>query len=264
MIGAPAATNCSPMPMWRTAFSVGFRAGRGGRLSLVRHIAGPTGESGACYLEAVQARAIYLHGFASGPSSSKARYFRRRFEEAGVALDVLELDGGDFERLTLSGQLAVVERAAGRHESVLIGSSLGGYLAALYAARHPEVDRVVLLAPAFQFARRFRERFTPEQLQDWKRAGSIPVFHYGHGEQRPLGYQLLEDAVQYEDEPDVSQPALILHGRRDPVVPPALSEVYAASHPNVRLRLYDSGHELTDQLDPMWTEIRAFLPFPEP
>jgi pimeloyl-ACP methyl ester carboxylesterase len=207
-------------------------------------------------------RFVYLHGFASGPSSNKARYFQRRFEESGVPLAVPALDDGDFERLTVSGQLAVIDRAAAGRDSILIGSSLGGYLAALYAARHPEVQRVVLLAPAFQFARRFRERFSPQDLEHWKRHGSIPIFHFSHGAERPLGYQILEDAVQYEDEPEFPQPALILHGRSDPVVPAAISEAYAQRHRNVTLRLYDSGHELTGVLDPMWDEVKAFLPFP--
>ena len=39
-----------------------------------------------------------------------------------------------------------------------------------------------------------------------------------------LGYGLLEDAQGYEDFPGFRQPALILHGAKDTVVPPGLSE----------------------------------------
>src|SRR5436853_496172 len=53
---------------------------------------------------------IYLHGFASGPHSSKAQFFRRRFEELGVPVTIPELDERDFEHLTLGGQLRVIER----------------------------------------------------------------------------------------------------------------------------------------------------------
>ena len=46
------------------------------------------------------------------------------------------------------------EKLAKGEPLVLMGSSLGGYLAALYAARHPSsVDRLILLAPAFRFSR---------------------------------------------------------------------------------------------------------------
>src|SRR4051794_14055045 len=98
---------------------------------------------------------IYLHGFASGPQSSKAQFFRRRFEEIGVKMRIPDLTEGDFERLTIGGQLRVIESLAQGEPVSLMGSSMGGYLAALYAARHPEVGRIVLLAPAFGFARRW-------------------------------------------------------------------------------------------------------------
>src|SRR5277367_2393224 len=101
-------------------------------------------------------RVVYLHGFASSPQSSKAQFFLRRFTDAGIAVEIPQLDGGDFEHLTISGQLAVIEQTVGETPSVLMGSSLGGYLAALYAARHPEtVEKLIMMAPAFHFPRRW-------------------------------------------------------------------------------------------------------------
>jgi pimeloyl-ACP methyl ester carboxylesterase len=201
---------------------------------------------------------VYLHGFASSPQSSKAQFFRRKFVERGVSIQIPQLDEGNFEGLTISKQLRVIERATGGRSVKLIGSSLGGYLAALYAARHPEVEWMVLMAPAFQFPRRWRERFSPEELAEWKRRGSRPFFHYGYKENRPLGYQFVEDAVQYEGEPKFGQPALVLHGTEDTVVPAGVSREFAQNHPNVTLRLLRSGHELTDVLDELWAETATF------
>ena len=203
---------------------------------------------------------VYLHGFASSPNSGKAQFFRRKFAAAGVPMEIPQLDEGNFEGLTISGQLKVIERAVGGKPAILMGSSLGGYLAALYAARHPEIERLVLLAPAFQFPRRWRERYSAE---DWKRDGFMPVFHYGDGREHRLGYQFVEDAARYEDEPVFSQPALIIHGVHDPIVPAAISSAYAKGHAHVKLALMDSGHELTDVLDPMWAQIAGFLSVPE-
>jgi pimeloyl-ACP methyl ester carboxylesterase len=208
-------------------------------------------------------RVVYLHGFASSPLSSKAQFFRRKFAEHGVAIEIPQLDEGRFEQLTISGQLNVIEQAVGAGPAILMGSSLGGYLAALYAARHPEVERLVLLAPAFQFPRRWRERYSPEDWDRWQREGSTPVFHYGDARIRQLGYQLVEDAAQYEDEPEFPQPALILHGAHDNVVPAGISRAYAAQHLNARLVVLESGHELTDVLGTMWREISDFLGVPE-
>jgi pimeloyl-ACP methyl ester carboxylesterase len=213
-------------------------------------------------------RVVYLHGFASGPSSSKARYFRSCLETAGMRVDVPDLAAGDFEHLTLTGQMAVVERTArpaGREEAVaLIGSSMGGYLAALYAARHPEVTRLVLLAPAFGFARRWPERLGAAAMERWRETRRMEVFHYGEGQSRSLSYNLIEDAAQFEDAPDFSQPALIFHGAHDDVVPPDLSRAFAAAHPNVTLEIVDSGHELLNVLDYMARKVGAFLATPSP
>jgi hypothetical protein len=213
-------------------------------------------------------RIVYLHGFASSPQSSKAQFFRRKFAERGISMEIPQLDEGRFEQLTISGQLAVIEKAVGDQSAILMGSSLGGYLAALYAslhaAQHPQqIEKVVLLAPAFQFPRRWRERYSPEDWALWQRTGSTSVFHYGDGKLRPLGYQFVEDAARYQDEPEFPQPALILHGVRDSVVPAAISSAYAARHPGAKLVLFKSGHELTDVLEPMWSEVAAFLGVPE-
>ena len=210
-------------------------------------------------------RIVYLHGFASSPLSSKAQFFRRKFAECGVRMEIPQLDEGRFEELTISSQLAVIERAVGERPAILMGSSLGGYLAALYASLHatqhpPQIERMVLLAPAFQFPRRWRERYSPE---DWKREGSMPVFHYGEGRERRLGYQFAADAAQYEDEPAFPQPVLIFHGVQDSVVPAGISSAYAARHPNVELVLLESGHELTDVLEPMWLKTSSYLSVPE-
>ncbi|MBI1786644.1 MAG: alpha/beta fold hydrolase [Acidobacteria bacterium] len=202
---------------------------------------------------------IYLHGFASGPASTKARYFRERFAGQGIALEVPDLARGDFEHLTVSGQLAVVEEVAAGRAVSLIGSSMGGYLAALYAARHPEVRRIVLLAPAFGFARRWPESLGESALASWRETGWLPLYHYADRQERRVHYRLLEDGRLYEDYPAVSQPSLVFHGRHDAVVPYSFSEEFARRNPAAHLEILDSGHELTDMLDHLWREASRFV-----
>ncbi len=204
-------------------------------------------------------RIVYLHGFASGPASRKAALFRERLSAAGMSVAVPDLSEGRFEDLTLSGQLRVVERAAGEGPVVLIGSSMGGYLAALYAARHPEVEKLVLLAPAFCFARRWPEALGSGKIEEWKGTGFLEVFHYSKGRPARVRYALLEDAAGYEDYPCFHQPALIFHGRRDDVVPVGYSEEFARRKPNVRLEVLDSDHELLDVAGYMLDETMRFL-----
>jgi len=218
-------------------------------------------------------RVVYLHGFASSPQSSKARFFAGKFAEAGVAFEAPQLDQGEFLNLTISGQMLVVGDAVSAHREklakgeplVMMGSSLGGYLAALYAERNPKaVERLVLLAPAFEFLERWRERLSAQDIEQWKREGSIPIYHYGSKSEQRLGYRFLEDAAQYEAAPHFHQRALILHGTEDTVVPCQVSHNFALEHTRVRLAQFKSGHELTDVLDGLWRETSGFLEIPAP
>jgi uncharacterized protein len=202
---------------------------------------------------------LYLHGFASGPSSTKARFFRERLERAGASVEIPNLAAGDFENLTITGQLAVMEDAARGRPLALMGSSMGGYLAALYAARHPEVTRLVLLAPAFGFARRWPSRLGPNVADEWRTRGRMDFYHYGEGRMRSLSYGLLEDAARYEDFPSFAQPALIFHGAQDDVVPVEASQEFAARHANARLEVVQSGHELLNVLEYMAERVVPFL-----
>ena len=202
---------------------------------------------------------IYLHGFASSPGSRKARFFQERFRELGIGLEIPDLAEGNFRSLTLTAQLNVIARVCGGGSVSLIGSSMGGYLAALYGARHAEVQKLVLLAPAFSFASRWPETLGEQAMQQWKRTNALEVFHYSEGRVVELGYQLIEDAQRYEPYPDFTQPVLIFQGRNDTVVPPIYAETFAARHPNATLRLLDSDHDLVDVLDEMWRETEEFL-----
>ncbi len=182
-----------------------------------------------------------------------------QFAAHGLTLEVPALDEGDFERLTLTAQLAIIERLADGGPINILGSSMGGYLAALYAARHPEVRRVVLLAPAFRLAERWEARLGEAAMADWRHTGSMSVFHYGEGRELPLSPNLIDDAHRYEGYPDVRQPTLIFHGQNDDIVPVSDSVTFASTRPHVALDVLDSGHELGNVLEHMGRRSLAFL-----
>jgi pimeloyl-ACP methyl ester carboxylesterase len=205
-------------------------------------------------------RVVYLHGFASGPTSRKAKFFKARLEEENVEVTVPDLSQGDFEHLTITGQILVLEEAVGEGPVRLVGSSMGGYLAALFAARNPQrVEKLVLMAPAFGFAGRWHAVAGKEGLQRWLTTGKLPIFHYGEGRIRELDLAMYKDSKKWEGEPDFTQSALIFHGVKDTVVPIDASREFAAGHGNVELIEMDSDHELTDVLQQIWAGCREFL-----
>jgi pimeloyl-ACP methyl ester carboxylesterase len=206
---------------------------------------------------------LYLHGFASGARSRKAQAFRSALEARGIELVIPALDEGDFAHLTISGQLQVIERTLAGSPATILGSSMGGYLAALYAAAHPEVERLVLLAPAFSFAERWDDLVSPEGIERWRETGWLDVFHYGEGAMRPIHYGLYEDALAYPPSPDFKQPARIFHGINDSVVPIDLSRHFAAGHTNARLTEFESDHELLNVLPEITEAGTAFLTAPD-
>ena len=202
-------------------------------------------------------RVLYLHGFASGPRSAKGMAFERHFAERGGVIERLDLRVPSFEHLRLSAMIDVVRAAIGDERAVLIGSSLGGLTAARVAERDPRVERIVLMAPAFHLAERWRER---PGFADWQRTGWREVDDYATGGKSRVDFAFFEDMAAVDvDFPDVRVPTLILHGTRDDVVPIATSREFAASLPNARLVELDDGHELIASLPTLLAEAWHFV-----
>jgi len=121
------------------------------------------------------------------------------------------------------------------------------------------VSRVVLLAPAFGFARRWAERMGAAAVDAWRTTGAGGSRHSERLRQRRLSYALLDDGLGYEDYPDFPQPTLIFHGAQDDVVPARYSSEFAATHPNARLETLDSGHDLLNVLEYIAPRVTGFL-----
>jgi uncharacterized protein len=207
---------------------------------------------------------VYLHGFASGPQSNKARYFRDRFAELDVPLEIPDLNEGEggFRALTLSRSIAQVRAtldARDAQRAVVIGSSLGGYTAALAAAKDPRIEALVLMCPAFDLPARWITWLGDEGVADWRKTRELEVDHHARGRKEKLAFGLYIDAMGHSPYPAPSVPTLLLHGVNDAEVPVGTSHKYASGRPNVRLVEYDSDHGLLNVLDPIWEETRAFL-----
>ena len=209
-------------------------------------------------------RYLFLHGFASGPASRKGQALAAAFAARGLALLRPDLNVPDFAHLTHTASLTAVDAAAGDGGApvVLIGSSLGGYLAARWAELHPaRAARLVLLCPGFDMIARWPQLLGADAIARW-RAHGVLAFPDGAGTPTPVHWAFIEDALRHPPTPAPPCPTLVLHGTRDDVVPIATSRAYAAAHPAVRLVELDDDHALLASIDRISAEIAAFLALP--
>ena len=133
---------------------------------------------------------------------------------------------------------------------VIVGSSLGGWLAALAASRNPSVARLVLLAPAFRLHERWRARLAPADLARWEREGGVEVHHHATNRPRRIGWAFFADAEDWPPFPVVHVPALCIAGGRDDTVPLEDVRAWVDRTPGARLVVVDDGHELTGSAAP--------------
>lgn len=203
----------------------------------------------------------YLHGFASGARSTKGVAMQQRFAEIGTPVRLLELTPGEggFERSSPTTMLEIVERElVAAPATVLMGSSLGGYLAAMASARGAHVEKLVLLAPAFRLAERWLGRMAPAEIDAW-REGGLEVDYYAQNRKARVGWRFMEDALRLPAYPSVAVPTLCITGARDELVPLADVEEFVRRTPTARLVVVDDGHELTASIPRIFDETRAFL-----
>lgn len=208
--------------------------------------------------------AFYLHGFASSAQSSKAAFFAAKLRPYGITLRTPDFNEPDFTSMTITRMIEQVGRAldeTGDGPTVLIGSSLGGFVAVQAALRWPgRVSRLVLLAPAVDLRAERMGELGDRGLAEWKATGETMVFHYGYGRMIPIGYGLYKDARQYDTmNAAVGLPTQVFQGRRDSAVEPQVVERWASARPQVELHMLDDDHQLLASLDHIWTEMERFL-----
>lgn len=210
-------------------------------------------------------RWLYLHGFASGPSSTKGVQIAAHFARRGIAVERLNLRVPSLERLRLRAMMDVVKQAIGgeRDRAVLWGSSLGGLTACRVAEEDARVCALVLLAPAFRIMERWRQRLGEEAFQAWEERGWLEVDDYAEKRLARVDFGFAVDAAEVDERsggwPDVRVPTLIIHGQRDDVVEIALSRDFAAGKRHVRLVEVDDGHDLVASIPRILREAEDFL-----
>jgi uncharacterized protein len=210
-------------------------------------------------------RWLYLHGFASGPGSAKGVWLDAHWAKQGVRIQRLDLRKPSLERLSLHAMLDTVRDALGapNDRAVLIGSSMGGLVAARTAEADARVSALVLLAPAFHFVEQIQRRLGPALWERWRREGTLETDDHAEKRKVRVHHGIVEEATAMDAErgpwPDVRVPTLVIHGRKDDTCDVRYSREWARGKRHVQLVEVDDGHELTASLERIAKEADAFL-----
>ncbi|QUD87488.1 alpha/beta fold hydrolase [Phenylobacterium montanum] len=174
---------------------------------------------------------VWLGGFRSDMAGTKAQALADRAMKEGRAY--LRFDyfghgesGGAFEAGTITrwraDALAAIDRLT-EGPLVLVGSSMGGWLACLAAMARPErLQGLVLVAPAADFTERLmRPEMDAAAQAEMKKTG-IWLRPSDYGDPYPITRALLEDGARWGILPGpirLGAPVRILQGGADPDVP---------------------------------------------
>ncbi|WP_297506443.1 alpha/beta hydrolase [uncultured Caulobacter sp.] len=208
---------------------------------------------------------VWLGGFHSDMTGTKAEVLAEHAKATGGAYVRFDYFGhgeseGRFEDGTISrwreDALAVIDELT-EGPLVLVGSSMGGWLACLAAIARPErVKALVLIAPAPDFTEKLME---PELSAEAKAAIARDGFWIRPSEYDDGGYPitraLLEDGARWSILPGpvpIEVPVRVLQGGADPDVPwtHALELANALTSQNVVFSLIKDGdHRLSRPQD---------------
>lgn len=207
---------------------------------------------------------VFLGGFASDMTGAKATRLDAWAEQAGRAFLRFDYFGhgassGAFEDATVSrwreDALAVLDRLT-EGGQVLVGSSMGAWIALLAAIARPDkVKALVLIAPAPDFTETLMWAGLPfhvKQAIETEGRWSQPS---PYGGETIITRRLIEDGRRWLllDQPiEISAPVRILQGWRDPDVPwsHAVRLLEALTGEDVALHLSKTGdHRLSSEAD---------------
>jgi alpha-beta hydrolase superfamily lysophospholipase len=208
---------------------------------------------------------LYLHGFASGPGSTKAQFFKAKVAEQKAVFVVPDLNQPSFREMTISQQKKVAMNNVAKLRDrpiVLWGSSMGGLVATLLAHQNRSLVRaLILLAPGFDIASRWQELIGAENLKRWREEGQFQFFHYALKRDEKLDYGFFADCLFHQTTNlKLECPTIVFHGVNDQTVPVRTSrEFVSLNAPNAKLFELEDGHELIDSLDLIWKASLHFI-----
>jgi pimeloyl-ACP methyl ester carboxylesterase len=212
---------------------------------------------------------LWLSGFLSDMASTKATFVAAWAADQGLAMIRFDYSGhglseGDLLHATIGDWLEesiAVWELIGKGPHIVIGSSMGGWIALLLARhlararRSQELAGLVLIAPAFDMTETLMWRELPQAAKDEIERYGVTYVPSAYDDPYPITRHLIEEGRShlFEGHPfDPGCPVRILQGMRDPDVPwrHALALVDLLAGADVELTLIKDGdHRLSTPQD---------------
>lgn len=189
-------------------------------------------------------RVVLLHAFPFEPAmwDAQAEALRGAGHEV-VAPRLYDLPGDTMEEWGVAVEPELGDGA------VLVGASMGGYLALLLALRRPElVGGVALVGAKASGDTPERRAARAETLRSLAEEGAPPEVE-ATADELARATRALRDRADL-DVGGLAVPLLVCVGTEDPIVPLAEAEALAATVPGAQLEVFDGGGHILTEDDP--------------
>ena len=217
---------------------------------------------------------FFFGGYSSDMTGTKATALNNWTESNGINYLRFDYSGhgkssGDLGKGTLSSWLGEAEFFFEKFKSkknIIIGSSMGGWIALLTALKNIDVNGLIGIASAPDFTKNEWDKLSETEKEEFKSNGSIlfPDDDYGDYE---VFYEFVKDGFQHEilnDEIKITCPVRLLHGKLDKVIAYNVSEkiIEQLSTSDKSLTIIEDGdHNLSRQedLEILFTKIKELI-----
>ena len=175
---------------------------------------------------------LFITGFLSKRWGNKSKALAQWCEEKGWGFCCYDVRGfgdseGNFTDYTLSDWIAdarlVLDTLKGGPPITIVGNSLGSWIAWLMAQECEQIERLVLIAPAFNMMGVRARSISEERRQAWHTAGWMPWDDDPAHKDWPLSWKWVEESeVYWKTTFDRFRHVntTILHGLQDGVILP--------------------------------------------
>lgn len=208
---------------------------------------------------------VFLCGYASDMTGTKASFLAECCAAGNISFLRFDYRGhgqssGDFSTCTIgdwfTDALEIFDQLT-IGPQILVGSSMGGWMAMLLAMRRPERIRALIgIAAAPDFTEDLMwDKFSAAQRADLQQDGVIYDENAPPHERAPITLRLIEEARQHlilRAPIDIQCPVRLLQGMQDQDVPWDYAPRIAAAvtNPDVRITLIKDGdHRLSREQD---------------